>query len=208
MTITQHKALVAAIPEDLKEGEAIEVSDDGESWAQIKFVGYGYAGIMGPFSRHQWRYARRPAPALPVEDRAGNDLGTAPAVKRLKDEPWPENEALRFRAVSHSGNAWSYGERPNLRTGLWWVSACATHKLLGRGYDPTDWQNSLEERPAPAPKIKDPLSGSRYGDPIAGLLPDDEACLNCGERDCICMDHFADTSEKERRPPGMAGGIK
>jgi len=78
MSIKQHKALVAAIPEDLKEGEALEVSDDGASWAQIKFVGYGYAGIMGPYS-HQWRYARRPAPALPVEDRSGNDLGTAPA---------------------------------------------------------------------------------------------------------------------------------
>jgi hypothetical protein len=32
--------------------------------------------------------------------------------------------------------------------------------------------------------------------PIDCLLPDDEACKNCGERDCKCMDHSADASKK------------
>lgn len=40
MTITEHKRLIAQTPEDLREGDAIEGSCDGDSWTDDIFAGY------------------------------------------------------------------------------------------------------------------------------------------------------------------------
>jgi len=65
MTITEHKRLIAANPEDLRNGDAIELSCDGEEWFPEIFSEYGaYGQIYG--SGEVWRcvaarYCRRPA---------------------------------------------------------------------------------------------------------------------------------------------------
>ena len=65
MTITEHKRLIAQTPEDLREGDAIELSDDGEKWFPEVFSEYGtYGHIYG--TGEVWccvaaRYCRRPA---------------------------------------------------------------------------------------------------------------------------------------------------
>lgn len=62
MTVTEHKKLVSQIPEDLRDGEEIEVSDDGEDWHRIQFYGYASCGKVGrAWSRGHWEYARRHA---------------------------------------------------------------------------------------------------------------------------------------------------
>jgi len=63
MDIKQHKALISQIPEDLVEGEEIEVLVEEDEWRKVVFskwhIGRFCACLMDR-SGDVWRYARRP----------------------------------------------------------------------------------------------------------------------------------------------------
>lgn len=151
MTITDHKRLVAAIPEDLVEGDDIEVSDDGAKWQKGRF-GYArgphiYARVSGMTSLCTgWAYARRPASETkPVRkscetciyyegnvacrdcrSQSGELLGWTPASetkpKRLRDDPWPENGRVIFRCTDSLGQACYCRYEPKRSQDGWTVS--------------------------------------------------------------------------------------
>jgi queuine/archaeosine tRNA-ribosyltransferase len=57
--ISEHKKFVSQIPEDLKEGDEIEVSDFGIRWKTRAFVQYVASGVQVKNEKKIWRYARR-----------------------------------------------------------------------------------------------------------------------------------------------------
>jgi hypothetical protein len=220
MNIKQHKALVAAIPEDLKEGEEIEVSDDGIEWSIAQFSGYSChyfvnATTRGDAMYETWYYARRPAPV----------------IKRLKDEPWefgsfdPLNRMM-YRAVDSDGSAWAYHNKPSLFARRWKTDG--SFMPLGHGYDPTDWQHSLEERPTSHQKhmadidkgikaaeagIKRNLEQRRtpdqvYGDNDSWTGPDDHSADASKKVEALAPYGYCPMCglpgvDRERRPDGL-----
>jgi ribosomal protein L37AE/L43A len=72
--------------------------------------------------------------------------------------PWV-NDWANWRAVDSDGRLFEYPERPG-KNDVVWTGSGVTFQHISNGHDPTNWENSLEERP------KD----------------DREACPNCYDR--------------------------
>lgn len=139
MTTIEHEKLIAEIPEDLQPGEKIEVSDSGEGWESATFDHYSVGTNRPVMCVYRDRivaftYARRP-------------------LKRLKDEPWRYDWA-KWRNVNSNGDAWESDNKPYILPSMNW---CVDGKveMIGTGYDASDWQHSLEERPTDADNISD-----------------------------------------------------
>jgi hypothetical protein len=66
--------------------------------------------------------------------------------KRLKDEPWHENIEYIWRCVNKVGQAFNLTHKPAFEDGNW-IKRVGLCVMTGEGYDTTDWQYSLEERP-------------------------------------------------------------
>jgi hypothetical protein len=92
MDIKQHKALVAAIPEDLVEGEEIEVSVDGVVWEKRFFVSFSpdlhiqsyHPTKSFPKNSIYSPYARRPAPMITfhaINEKPFQDLNVRPLLR-------------------------------------------------------------------------------------------------------------------------------
>lgn len=88
MNLAERKKLTADIPEDLKPGEEIEVSNDAVHWHVKTFSRYNDHGWIQDREGLPWILARRPAPQL----------------KRIEDESWPGG-AIRMYVNSY-GECW------------------------------------------------------------------------------------------------------
>jgi hypothetical protein len=56
----------------------------------------------------------------------------------------------RFRALDDNGELWEFAEKPKKEIDpvtMRWISIFGVTSLISRGHDPSNWENSLEERP-------------------------------------------------------------
>lgn len=120
MTITEHKTLIAAIPEDLTEGEEIEVSNNGKKWVSIQFKRYSKIGKIVTCGI-AWKYARRPAAAHKKAEKTWNEK-VVDFLSRLSRQP---------------------DSKPD-----YWSSCSQCDQSKDEAEDLlSNWQNSLERRP-------------------------------------------------------------
>ncbi len=137
MNIKTHKLLVSQIPEDLKEGEEIEVSAEGIAWLKRVFLCWM---DMGEF-RHQplvkttdyflWRYARRPAPAVKPEDVPINGCipGDEVMTSQKRYRPWRLGDRipapLMVRKKIWKKGRWAYAQTAGPSDGVYLVPTSA-----------------------------------------------------------------------------------
>lgn len=78
--------------------------------------------------------------------RIENKCEPKPQLKTLDQSVFDGiDEKWRFAAVDKSGECWIYTGRPDRDSGYWFVIE-QTGSSIGKGYDATDWQNSLIKR--------------------------------------------------------------
>jgi hypothetical protein len=72
--------------------------------------------------------------------------------KKLSDEPWPDVDWITHLFMTRDGKVWGSNMHPKKIGGLE-DKLNFTYRFIGSGFDTTDWENSIREKPKRNPEI-------------------------------------------------------
>ena len=110
-------------------------------------------------------------------------------MKQLDQSVFKEwADCWKFLAIDEDGDAWRYREKPEIDSSdKRWLPSNTVPLLIGKGYDASNWQNSLIERDSKE------LSGS---DLTRKILADSTDMVNCYISDDSDYDALNDKDER------------
>jgi len=76
-------------------------------------------------------------------------IDAAPELKKLEDEPWPDDKSLKFRFLKANGELWYTDTQPKFHSisNTWSTEMNVVWQYVSSGFDPANWQDSLQKRP-------------------------------------------------------------
>ena len=106
-----------------------------------------------------------------------------PQLKQLDQSVFKKwADCWKFFATDEDGDAWRYREKPKIDNGdNRWSSSNTAPLLIGKGYDASNWQNSLIERDTAKELLEVDLSSELTGSELC------RAMINRGDKIVLCI---------------------
>ena len=104
-------------------------------------------------------------------------------MKQLDQSVFKEwADCWKFLAIDEDGDAWRYREKPEIDSSdKRWLPSNTVPLLIGKGYDASNWQNSLIERDTAKELLEVDLSSELTGSELC------KAMLARGDKYVMCL---------------------